>query len=317
MEEENRRLLELNDQLAQRLHELEQQQQHAGQPQQPHNVPEQPQQQNVAPEVQAAENVNEIRNSRIPPFWQENPQLWFATVEASFALSRITSDNTRYQQVITQLDQKMLPAIADIVLNPPANGKYEAIKNRIVQSFAETSESKLRRLLRGIDPNSEKPSLLLQRIRHLAGENVGDTLLRTLFLEQLPEYARAVLSLNKNVDLSTLAVQADTIMEVTRNNNSVCAVAQKQMDVAATSRDSTMTELVAAMANLTKEVKALKHSSRSRSRDHSSFRQRSKSRSSNDSDICYFHKKFGSDARRCRSPCKMAEKSSENKDKKN
>lgn len=193
--------------------ELEQQQQDAQ-----HNVQEQPQQngeqqqqgahgQHVAAGAQAVENVNEIRNNRIPPFWQENPELWFYTVEASFALSRITSDNTRYQQVITQLDQKMLPAIADIVLNPSANGKYEAIKNRIVQSFAETSESKLRRLLRGIDPKSEKPSLLLQRIRHLAGGNVGDTLLRTLFLEQIPEYARAVLSVNKNVDLSTLAVQ--------------------------------------------------------------------------------------------------------------
>lgn len=104
------------------------------------------QQQQIAqpPEPQ----VNEVRNLKIPPFWRENPALWFGQVEASFALANITSDTTRFRHIITQLDPQTLPALSDLILNPPTANRYQAIKTRIMNSFAETSESKLRKLLR-------------------------------------------------------------------------------------------------------------------------------------------------------------------------
>lgn len=45
---------------------------------------------------------------KLPPFWKDNPTLWFAQVDASFALSRITSDDTKFRYVIVNLDQTVL-----------------------------------------------------------------------------------------------------------------------------------------------------------------------------------------------------------------
>lgn len=309
LEIENQKLVAQNQQLVERLRHLEIQQQAEGRPQQlaepnPDAVPPVPQQQIEA------ENVNLVRNLKIPPFWRENPALWFAQVEAAFALSNITADATRFRHVITQLDSQTLPAIADIVLNPPATDKYLAIKTRIMSSFAETSESKLRKLLRGVDPTNDKPTLLLQRIRNLADGQVGDALLRTLFLEQLPEYVRGVLVISGDLDLSALAKQADKVIEATQSNVSAIHHQPVQVkEVAAVTRDSTLADLTNALATLTKEIKSMKADARSRSR--SSSRQRPQS-TDNTNDVCFYHAKYGDDARRCRKPCAKSPEHSEN-----
>lgn len=259
---------------------------------------------------QPVAEVNAVRTIRIPPFWSGNPALWFAQVEATFALNNINGDATRFRHVITQLDSQTLPAIADIIINPPATDKYAAIKARIMSSFAETSESKLRKLLRGLDPCNDKPTILLQRIRHLADGQVGDALLRTLFLEQLPEYVRGVLAISGDLDLSALALQADKVMEATRSTN-VCAVQQQQPpvnQVSALSNDGLVADLLAAVHALTNEVKALKLDARSRpssSRARSSSRHRATTPSSSKAadTVCYFHAKFGDNARKCQQPC--------------
>lgn len=292
----NQQLLAQNQQLMERLRLLEAQM--AAQP--PENIPQQ------QPEHVLAE-VNSIRNLKIPPFWRENPALWFGQVEAAFALFNVTADATRFRHVITQLDSQTLPAIGDIILNPPAADKYLAIKNRIMSSYAETSESKLRKLLRGIDPTNDKPTLLLQRIRHLADGQVGDALLRTLFLEQLPEYVRGVLVISGDLDLSALARQADKVMEATQS--SVSAVHQpinsKEVAAVTRERDTSFSDLTNAVAALTEEIKRMKADTRSRSRSSSRHRMAS---SENKSDVCYYHAKFGDDARQCRQPCSKTQK---------
>lgn len=35
-------------------------------------------------------------NLRIPPFWPEDPDLWFAQLERQFTLCNITSDSVKY-----------------------------------------------------------------------------------------------------------------------------------------------------------------------------------------------------------------------------
>ncbi|XP_071577032.1 uncharacterized protein [Temnothorax nylanderi] len=158
--------------------------------------------------------VHTARLMRLPPFWKANPNLWFAQAEAAFQLSRISADDTKFRYVVFNLDQEVLPFVSDILENPPPTQKYQALKDRILTSFGETSESKLRRLLRGHEMGEEKPSNFLQRLRNLAGRACGDSILRTLFLEQLPESIRAVLAIGGVEDLTTLAMQADKAIEV-------------------------------------------------------------------------------------------------------
>lgn len=114
------------------------------------------------------------------------------------------------------LDASTLPFVSDIVASPPAMDRYEAIKDSLISSFDETSESKLRRLLRGTEITEEKPSNLLQRLRNLAGSQFPENVLRTLFLEQLPEQIRGILAISEVTDLTKLSIQADKIIDFSR-----------------------------------------------------------------------------------------------------
>ncbi|XP_076394275.1 uncharacterized protein LOC143265518 [Megachile rotundata] len=151
---------------------------------------------------------------KLPPFWRENPGVWFIQVEALFDLARITSDDTKYRHVITQLDQSVLPFVADVLTSPPARGKYEAIKEKLIGAFDESPESKLRRVLRSRNMGDDKSSHYLQKLRNLAGDQINETVLRSLFLGQLPENVRSILVISETRDLANLALQADKILEM-------------------------------------------------------------------------------------------------------
>ena len=113
----------------------------------------------------ARADISAIRNIKIPPFWKVNLTQWFRQAEMAFDLIQVTSDTTKYKHIVLQLDQSVLPYVSDIISNPPTKDKDKTIKERIIGSFAETSESKLRRLLRGVQYTDEKPSAILQKIK--------------------------------------------------------------------------------------------------------------------------------------------------------
>lgn len=71
-------------------------------------------------------SVNTTKLNKLSLFWSKNPTLWFAQVEAGFALSRISIDESKFRYVILNLDSIVLPFIADIV-SSPAQNKYEAV----------------------------------------------------------------------------------------------------------------------------------------------------------------------------------------------
>ena len=80
-------------------------------------------------------------------FWKSKPDLCFVQMEAQFLTVGITVDETKYNYVIQCLDDDSLTEVSDIVLNPPAMDRYVALKDRLVKSFVDSVEKKLRKLL--------------------------------------------------------------------------------------------------------------------------------------------------------------------------
>ncbi|KAK2578544.1 hypothetical protein KPH14_012573 [Odynerus spinipes] len=239
-------------------------------------------------------NTDELRINaasvvKLPPFWKENPSLWFVQVESAFAIHRITSDDTKFRYVVLNLDPTALPLVSDIVSRPPEGKKYEALKARLIGAFDETTESKLRKLLRGHEIGDEKPSVFLQRLKNLAGESI-----------------RTVLAISEVADLSKLALQADKIADIAKS--SISAVEH--------TGSITMTTTDERIEKLTKMVQALSRRQqsqtrnferRSRSKTRSQYvRNRSKSRenyNATTNGICYYHNRFADKAWQCKQPC--------------
>lgn len=133
MEEIQQQLQFLQQQNRELLQQLELQQQ--AQQQQPLSAP--------VPPSPAVHRVS----VKLPQFWPDKPALWFAQVEAQFAVSGITADDTRYSYVVAQLDSRYAAEVEDIILSPPANDRYAYLKNELIRRLSISEEQRVRRLL--------------------------------------------------------------------------------------------------------------------------------------------------------------------------
>ncbi|XP_073821522.1 uncharacterized protein [Musca autumnalis] len=173
-----------------------------------------------------------LQKVHIPKFNERNPHLWFAQVERSFALCNITADNDKFDLVSVRLEDEVLLSVEDLITNPPDSSKYLAIKERIISKFAESPESKLRRLIQGGETNGMKPTSILAHMKRLAPGKGNEAIIRTLFLVQMPENMRPFLTACEEEDLEKLAKIADKMFEANNNNcvNSLSTSQQPAVD---------------------------------------------------------------------------------------
>lgn len=101
---------------------------------------------------------------KLPPFWKLDPELWFAQIEAQFVTANVVSDATKYYYVVGTIESDILSQVADLIKQPPAHNKYQALKARLVTQFGESNDNKLKRLLHGLELGDRKPSHLLQEM---------------------------------------------------------------------------------------------------------------------------------------------------------
>ena len=116
---------------------------------------------------------------KIPPFWHDSPEIWFAQVEAQFGNADITTDLTRFNSIVGAIESRILTQVADAVLNPPTRDKYENLKKQILDRFADTEHKKMTKLLSNMSLGDKKPSHLLNEMKRLGGTNITDEFLKT------------------------------------------------------------------------------------------------------------------------------------------
>nr|CTR11709.1 unnamed protein product [Calliphora vicina] len=238
---------------------------------------------------------------KLPPFWKENPKLWFMQIESIFGISGITRDETKFQYVIGNIDSNFLPHISDILESPPSDGttKYQAVKDRLIGTFSESQESKLRRLLKSHQLGDQKPSHFLQIMRNIASGQLNDSLLKTLFLEQLPEDVRSILVISQVSDVSALAHQADKIMSLR---------SPQLFEMKSTPENADISMLCQKIDALEKKVNSFTRSrSTERQNRNSSISGKSRNRSkSRNKDWCWYHNRFAEKATKCIKPCSFS-----------
>lgn len=185
----------------------------------------------------------------------------------------------------------------DIILERPDDA-YTKIKQRLIDHFSISEEKRIKSLLNEMPIGDKKPSSLLREMRSLANGGVKDEFLRTMWLQRLPSQTQAILATSSEA-LDNLALMADKIGEISNPSTS---------NIAAIQNASEVSELRNQISALTTAVNNLKFSrGRSQSRSNSRNRQRSSSQQ-----VCYYHRKFGTNARCCRQPCNYNETQSGN-----
>ncbi|XP_011263135.2 uncharacterized protein LOC105255519 [Camponotus floridanus] len=255
--------------------------------------------------VEDDETVNRVA-VRTPPFWPEDPELWFAQLEGQFTLGAITDDDVRYGYVLSKLEPRQAREIKDVITNLPSN-KYSAIKHALIQRLTDSQEQRIRQLLEKEELGDRKPSQFLRHLSTLAGTTVSDDLLWTLCLGRLPPQTQAILATRKGDKLQDVAEQADHIHEIDSRALVLATDHRPAAAAAATSSQNTLTTQMEALtlqvATLTERLTNMaKELRRGRSRARSRSRGKPRSRTPAKEGLCYYHRRFGAEAHRCAQP---------------
>lgn len=170
--------------------------------------------------------------------------IWFAQIEAQFALAGITNDTTKYYHVISAVDTDILTQVSDIIQTPPDVNKYAAVKSRLVSIFTDSEEKKLRKLLSEVELGDRKPSCLLNEMQRLGGLALSPELLKSLWLQHLPVAMQ-----------HCLAVASGSTDELAKLADKIGEIGQPRMVATVSAAEETTAEV---LKQLVKEVAELK-----------------------------------------------------------
>lgn len=247
---------------------------------------------------------------RVPPFWPEDPEFWFAQIEGQFALSGISSDITKFNYVISNLDHQYSKEVRDVIITPPENEKYLKLKAEIIKRFTASREKRVKQLLMHEELGDRKPSQFLRHLQSLAGANVPEEFVRTIWSSRLPTNIQTVLAAQPSTSLEVLADLADKVLEIAPSSPHVASAC-------APTPGSSFDVMAREIAELRKQMNEMNMKLNERSRPSSRKPTRSRSSSRNRSyshsrkhPTCWYHYKFGSKANKCFKPCNF--KQSEN-----
>ena len=231
-------------------------------------------------------------NVTLPAFTPNNASSWFKRVEALFRIKGINNTNRQADYVIGALPAETFTRLADWLDEQASDEvEYRAVKTAILQECEMSPEEKSQRLLELLRTplGDQRPSDAFREIRALTKMTKPDgtteilDLSRVLWMTRLPADIRTHLTDFASRSPSDLIRLADSVRGTSRLAQPVTAAAS-----VCQAEDSDGDDVVLA-------AQQRRPSSKSSTR-------RAVSDASSKT-YCYFHKRFGRDARNCREPC--------------
>ena len=204
---------------------------------------------------------------KLPEFWPEDPEVWFIRVEAQLRSRSVTQDQTKFDYLVSSLDNYHSRESQISPLSPPADDKYKALKAALLSAFGKSQTQKDAELFNLSGLGDRTSSALLRRLESL--NNDAETLRRAFFLAQSPSQVRAILALQGFPNIHDLATAADHIVEARSISQTGTAAAVSRPNSRALSGQSCKP-------------------------------------AGSEKFICTYHKRFGQNARNCRPGCLFA-----------
>ena len=163
---------------------------------------------------------------KLPPFWPADPHVWFAQVEAQFTTRGVTTQQTKFDYIVSSLAPEIATEVRDLILQPPKDTPYDKLKEQLIKRTAASEQKRLQQLLFNAEElGDRKPSQLLRRMERDKARTTDGAFLCEFFLQRLPQNVWMVLNSTPDTgNLNDVAQLADKIMEAATPSLSIAAV---------------------------------------------------------------------------------------------
>jgi hypothetical protein len=236
----------------------------------------------------------------------------FTQAEAQLHLAGISNELTKFYHVVSQLDERYVAEVDNIINSPPQHDPCTTLKTELIKRLCPSRDQRTRQIFTLEEIGDRKPSQFLRHFRSLTPD-IPDNYLRILWTSRLPTNVQVILAGMPEVGLDAAALCADRIIETVSPST-----------VASISPGPDYAELVQTVRDLSGQVASLvAERSRPNYRERStSFRDRrprfnnrrrsnsrgssaggSLSRDDTNGTWCWYHRRFGDRAQRCSQPC--------------
>ena len=202
---------------------------------------------------------------KLPEFYTQNSKLRFTRAESEFATCHpvITAARNKFCHVVKALDQATALRVEDVLEHPDELLPYTKLKNRLLEIFSLTDCEKASRVLDYLELGDSSALKMTEDIERWLGQEGHRLLVKEIVFRRLQEAVRMVLENDDTSDIHLLAKKADQLRAVSHAS-----------------------------------VAAFRPSSVGRTPSASPPYPAKKT-----DKPCYFHKRFGTEARNCRPPC--------------
>ena len=242
---------------------------------------------------------------KLPPFTNSDVCPWFHRVEAIFRLRGITSASRKADYIIGALPAETFALISTWLMDQQDVVGYDDLKAQIILKCVPTPEEQAKRILQlvKLPLGDQRASTAFQEMRALAtipqtdGRPTTLDLLRVLWLLRLPQAVRSQITDFTSLPEDELLRKADSLQGAhTLASPSTAAAASSPQPPS----DDEDQHLAAAARRPTiqrrppdgSRVPSWRQPTHPQTRPESTGRY-----------PCYYHHRFGRDARQCRQPC--------------
>ena len=248
--------------------------------------------------------VAAMPNVTLPVFSTSNTAPWFQRAEALFRLKRVSA-NQKSDFIVGALPEDVFNRISSWLNNYPDGViPYDTLKAKIIRSCQPSPEEKSQKILDllKLPLGDQRPSDAFFELKNLStvlssdGSTSQIDLLRVLWMLRLPTDIRAQMTSFSSKSEEDLTEQADAIRGTTRfayahASSPASAAAAATADLSGPPMDDDDDDDVIAAAQ--------RRQHRSRQQHQRHFPDVSRR------SLCFFHKRFGRDARNCQPHCSL------------
>jgi hypothetical protein len=243
------------------------------------------------------------------PFWPEDPASWFRLAKGQFALCNVIDPVTRYYHVLAALSVDSVRLMRHVLHDDTGPESYEQLRASLLASHSLSNYQKMERMMRLPPLGDRKPSVMLAEMLEFcpAGESTT-AVFAFLYLQRLPREIRVLLSEDDPANMRAIAEKADRLiaMHVPQSHDACAAV---------TAEDScAKAGVVAALQGArSRKDKGPKRPQQSHTQPKELGRWIDLTKRGQEqgwslrTSMCYYHAKFGEQAKHCQEECAWPE----------
>ena len=274
-------------------------------------------------------------NKLCQEFWEDQPKVWFDLLKRKFKEYEVP-DELQTSLLLSRLTQRALLTVQDLI---EIDVSYEQVKNRLLNNFDKSIQQKVNKLFSNPPQNIKKPREILTELRGVfPSKDMTDKALKPLFISRLPYFIQLQLSACFSEPLLQLVQEADGIARFVNcaqtmhpllppSESSVYTISSKAMSSNIFKLDRKNENLKRQIAQLQdrfddtfaskqfskdKPLRSNHFKSNAFSKRRGGLNAENRCYETSTKALCFYHFNFGSNANKCRSPCKWKEMNSKN-----